>query len=312
MPDNISLISVEPVVESLNFQMDSFQKYGLTFYPYKNRGSCFVKYFCATYHNLDIRILFNCRLQITGSLPKFYNDYVYSIPTNHLDFKFNYLMETIVLLESKFEIDSKKLKISTIENGVNLIMNQNPNDYIKLISLYKYKYSFENMKKRGLNYGVKTFLSNKELKFYNKKIQVKATLGIDIHGNILRFEIKSQKNDPIFKKVRYLSDFKSIENYIIFKEHLAHEFNRLSFIEKNLDASFLPKSEMILYHASRSKSFLQELAISGMKNIHNTRNKIKKLEKVVIEHCYSNATLTNELRTKLVSKIKLLTTCNIQ
>ena len=304
MADNITLSAEIPFEISREFY-EKRELFNLVFSPFIKQNA--IKFYESDFENLKVRLYPNNRIQITGSLAKFQSAITTGIKSNHTDFDYVQIKKIVKIIEKKF---ANKLKISKIENGINLIMLEKPQEYINLVKSYK-SIHFDKMKHRHIDYGKKAFSSYKNVKLYDKTLQTKLQLGIIVEQNILRFEVEYSRNNPLFKTIRTLADLKDFSKYTFFKKELIKEFSNIKFDDNNLDASFLSEPEITLYHAGKSRSYIEDLILSGKKNTHNVKKKIKEINNKVTNHPYSKGTLVNELATKIKDKIQELSTCNI-
>lgn len=156
-------------------------------------------------YELKFKIYKTGRIEIKGSLHKFYNFVIKNNLGNSNDFKLVEVIEAIDFLSEFFELNLKETTIHTLEVGLNLkLINISCNYVLDHIIAFK-NLSFQKMnlgmsKGKGLD----VYFSQYGIKFYNKGVQYNS------FEQILRFEIKYLKMQPLKRKYT-LVDLKSLD-----------------------------------------------------------------------------------------------------
>lgn len=141
----------------------------------------------AEYENLKFIIYPSFRVEITGSLHKYFNGSIH----NYNDFSYQDVSKTIMDIEEKFGLDPQKVVIRNIEFGVNINTSINPTTIIKKIVSYKGKpFNRMNTFKRP-GFGIDISLTQYRIKIYNKSLQYQQP------DNILRVEKKLFKMESL-------------------------------------------------------------------------------------------------------------------
>jgi hypothetical protein len=94
--------------------------------------------------NLEFKLFPSGRIQISGSLHKYWNNGYH----NYNAFNLNHVLEVIKDLEMKFGIDPFNMRLENLEFGVNISLTYNPNVLLDNLVSFK-KRSFDNMKTFG-------------------------------------------------------------------------------------------------------------------------------------------------------------------
>ena len=116
----------------------------------------------AKHKHLTFTITASNTCMINGSLHKYYHD------SNHADYYFTEIVETIRQLQSKFHINPQTAAIHALEIGVNITLPYTPDIIIKSIICHKNK-PFNILSVRDKIHGVVCEYTDYTIKFYNKQ-----------------------------------------------------------------------------------------------------------------------------------------------
>lgn len=182
------------------------------------------------YENLYFTKFFN-RLEISGSIHKFYNNDVH----NADDFTIKKVIQVIDHLKELFELDLEKCFIINLEYGINII---SPIAINKLIAnlIYHEKRQFYRTTKH-LYYEIAGVDAYKNIKVYNKHIQHPKFC----KENTFRFEVKSKQAKFINKlEIHTLSDLLSNKTHQALGCSLLQEWNNILLFDKkaNVDEKY--------------------------------------------------------------------------
>lgn len=180
----------------------------------------FPKY--AKYLNLDFKISESKRIEITGSLHKYWKG------DNYSDFTFNGLCDCIADLSCKFNFDGHNATLHNLEFGVNVSPLFNPFEFCKRVIAYKNE-SFSKFRTNGKNkihIGFEATQQQYSLKIYDKGKQYEKI------ENILRYEVKVSKMQYLKSVgVSVLSDLLDIEKITALGTILNETFAELIICE---------------------------------------------------------------------------------
>lgn len=189
----------------------------------------------ADYKNLIFMIYISGRVEIKGSLHKYWNDGKH----NYNDFNLRAIRETIKDLHEKFNINPSLARLSNLEVGLNIITPFNPNDLLSSIIAFKSS-SFNQMRTKGPGFGKDVYFQQFGVKFYNKAMQYFR------HENILRFEKKYIKMICLGWGDVFLSDLLKFE----FAAHCINDLLKCfdeMIITEVIDSTLLSKNENRIY-----------------------------------------------------------------
>ncbi len=283
------------------------EKYGFIFNPNYNQQNRVNNFIHKNELGFCIKIFYD-KVQFEGSLHKLYNRLNRS-KGNDNDFTFNQLSDSVNWLENLFGINATEFTITSMEIGINLQLKFSPEFYLNLVANYKKTKSFSPLQKGNKVYGKKVFLSQYELKLYDKTFESEVHQNKYINKNILRFEVGSKKMQ-IYKglNINTLNDLKQIEKFNGIGDFLLNKFNGIEFEDHFIDTSNLDSSERALFYASKNESFWIDEKKANPKGQHNIKAKYesikKKLYKESKEHTFN---LVFELKNAVKNKLLELT-----
>ena len=250
----------------------------------------------AKWHNMAIVIHDSGRVEVSGSLHKFWNGGTH----NYNDFRRVDLWDTIVTLCQRLNIDPQTALLHNVEFGVNLVVAFNVTDFLRGLITYKDE-SFTRVAITGKGYYKQAAKSRYLIKTYDKGKQH------DRPDNILRFEIKVLKMEHLSKVgVRTLADLMDAQKLSIFGDLLAEAWNDCIVVEP-LDRTLLTKPEQRIYSEATDSKTWDSLADKV------TRCRLRKnYEKIILK--YLSGGRKTEVETLIKNKwhdlLQLPKTCN--
>lgn len=175
----------------------------------------------ADYKNMKFFIYPSGRVEIKGSIHKYWNDGKH----NYNDFDIASIRSTIKDLQNQFNINPDSARLSNLEVGLNVVLPFAPGMLLKGLIAYN-NYPLSNMKIKGKWSGKEVCLQQYRIKIYNKGLQYARD------ENILRFEKNYKKIINLQKGHVYLCDLMRIEfaNHCICQ--LLESFDNLIITEK--------------------------------------------------------------------------------
>lgn len=151
--------------------------------------------YVADFQNLEFKIYPKGKIELKGSLHKYYNLGVH----NYNDFDFVKLDSVLKELIELFKLDLSKWRVNHLEFGLNINTRTPPKDILNNLIVYKY-HPFENVPVPGNGNYKRCNVSQYSIKMYDKGSQYCQP------GNILRIEKKAYKMECIRKGPTHLSD----------------------------------------------------------------------------------------------------------
>jgi hypothetical protein len=194
----------------------------------------------ATYQNLVFTIYPSARVEIKGSLHKFWNDGLH----NWNQFTLTDVANVLDTLKEMFVINLSIAIIHNLEFGVNLETPFNPDAFLYSLVVHK-KEPFNKMKIKGQGNGREVYYNQYGVKVYNKSLQYKQP------NHILRFEKKVMKMEVIGLGVIRLADLGDIHLFMLLHGELIECYDEIIFTDK-VDAKLLTKPELKLYDKCRN------------------------------------------------------------
>ena len=268
-----------------------FNWYGIRWIPIY-RESNIPTYYKSDYKNLKLQI-FGDQLFVTNSLHKF------CCGNNYEPFTYGKVVKTINYLNTILPIDVYNAKIIKISVGV--VINENPQ---KIFNEWQYFLGKEYlpMKNRNKTYGAKFYLTDYQIKGYDKTFEVKNHNQIKLEKEYFRFEIDNCKPKVLNNKtnnigihtVRDLIDkekFKKVGNmildkYIKIEKSPKVDLSKLDIKQKRLIASIINS----------------EIKDSIRKQHPDTYKKDRKEYKKIIQDC-DNSIFQNQVIKKIKDQI---------
>ena len=159
-----------------------FDWYGIRWIPiYKESNT--PSYYKSDYKNMNLRI-FGDQLYITNSLHKSYYG------NNYEPFTYSQVIKSIILLDNVLPINIYNSRVIKISAGI--VINENPQ---KVFNEWQYFLGKEYlpMKDRNKTYGAKYYLTDYQIKGYDKTFEVKNHNQVKLEKPYFRFEIDNCK-----------------------------------------------------------------------------------------------------------------------
>jgi len=203
----------------------------------------------AKYQDITFEIANNKYVNIKGSLHKYSNKGKH----NYNDFTFSSLIDVIIDLYQKFNINPHFVPINNIEFAVNVNTSFNPKTFIKknIISHKGTPASIDTFKGNGY---LKEFEhSQYYIKIYDKGLQFSQP------DNIFRFEVKVVKMEYLQNiGIKTLADLLNIEKLQSLGKKLISVFNELLIIDK-IDTAIFTAKEKEIYQNGINPMFWERL-----------------------------------------------------
>lgn len=237
--------------------------------------------------------LFDERLEITGSLHKFFNDGIHN--TN--DFSFLSCVQIVRKLEDILKLELNNCFIVNIEFGLNLIASKSVKDIVTWLKFHE-RNEFRNFPELQYAKQAGTFKGGKintykTIKAYAKGLE---PFGGKYYGdpNTFRIEVKSKQSKYIRKLgIKTLSDLLNPTVYGTLSNEIIKEWNNVLILE-----SSLLKNDKKLNKYS-STDFWEESLQEYRNKFSNDKNRFFKLLKSYPENIHSE--ISNLIKTKLES-----------
>ena len=246
--------------------------------------------YTAEYRNLKFIVYPSQRVEIKGSLHKYWNRGQH----NYNDFSIEDIRKTINDLQSKFKINPLVASIHNLEIGLNINTPFDPNIFLKNLVVFK-NTPFDNMRVKGQGKGKEVYMTQYGIKIYNKGLQ---------YGTkefILRYEKKITTMDSLKRGKIFLSDLTNPEFANHCLKQLLESYEELIVTEK-LSEGLLSKPQKRIFELGLRKGSWETMS---RKQRH--RNKI--MFNAIIQQ-YGTLNLKSKVMDLLQSKgAELLITC---
>lgn len=186
----------------------------------------------AYYEGLQIRVYESRKIQVQGSIHKYFNSSAGNGEHNFNDFTLNDVKNVITDLEHKFGFVSSQCQLRCLELGVNflppilakIIMD---NSFLHIKSPFERKFNSD----EGNYSQVKH--SQYIVKLYDKRLHY-VNQGYVIDEERIRLEVKFMKMEKLISAgIRTLEDLKSVSIEFV-KELLLNEFDRILFYDTTI------------------------------------------------------------------------------
>lgn len=215
--------------------------------------------FSARLNNITVKFYSESRFTVIGSLHK------YSKGNNYSLFTYNEAKEVLKELSDKIGISLDRFVATSIELGVNMIMEYNPQKYFGMIHSYKANrfIPMTPLSKTSKIKGCRCKFSEYELKFYDKTFEtihsgkIKVADRVEIPENILRFEIalsRKQLKSEGFNNVTGQNLLSNI-HYSKFKKLMKRMFNDLIINDSSINYAGLLQEDVKRYIFVMSDSY---------------------------------------------------------
>jgi hypothetical protein len=268
-----------------------FDWYGIKWIPiYRESNS--PSYYKSDYKNLKLQI-FGDQLFVTNSLHKF------CCGNNYEPFTYSKVVKTISYLNTILPIDVYNAKIIKISAGV--VINENSQ---KIFNEWQYFLGKEYlpMKNRNKTYGAKFYLTDYQIKGYDKTYEVKNHNQIKLEKEYFRFEIDNCKPKILNNKtnnigIHTVRDLIDKEKYKKVGEMILDKYIKIEKSPK-IDLSTLLLKEKRIYAEITN----YEVKESIKKEHPDTYKKDRKEYNMIIKK-YDNSAFQNQVINKLKDQI---------
>ncbi len=159
-----------------------FDWYGIRWIPHYKESNIPI-YYKSHFKNMHLRIIGD-KLIVKNSLHKSY------FGNNYEPFTYSQMVKSIILLDNALPINIYTSKIIKLSPGV--VINENPQ---KVLNEWKYFLGKEYlpMKNKNQIYGAKYYLTDYQIKGYDKTFEVKKHNQVDLKKSYFRFEVDNCK-----------------------------------------------------------------------------------------------------------------------
>lgn len=242
---------------SKEFEIDRrkepYEAFGKLFYPQYNREGKYIYHHSKLRGDLVAKINLQGVLSIENSLHKFFHN------NNFTDFTLSEVQTSIKQIEDLLKIPSDEFRLKKIELGLNLI---NDGQFYEQFGQYKMS-GYENMRSGKKIYGRKFYLTDFNIKAYDKYLETKlnpnsimvSDMGVIVSKNLNRLEIE-------FKRMRELNRcglimLSDLMNKDIMERAINRVLEKFSAVEinKSYDYSLISSRERELLFAGRNPDF---------------------------------------------------------
>jgi len=232
-------------------------------------GQILNDYLVAKYRDMRFIISRNRTPSIAGSLHMYFNE-----GQNYNDFTLGNLRWVINDLQSKFEIDPKKVILNNVELGLNLEVPFDPDDFINSLVTYNYT-PFNSRKEKNMTFS-EVQQSQYILKIYNKGLQY------GLNKNILRFEVKITRMAKLEKYgIRTLADLIDPSKLRSVKGILLEVFSNITIWDDSIDRKSLNQPDReILANGYNPKYWQAHHTMAG----NNSSRKLRRYQDLVSKH----------------------------
>jgi|GEM_PF-761506 len=228
--------------------------FNTSFYPHHNKEGKYLYHWANIQNNLVAKIdkRRNEVMTIENSLHKFWHG------NNFEDFTFSEILQAIDQIEKILNIPSRFLKFKKVEIGINIENNISSFD---LLESYKMN-DFDRMRSGKKVYGKKIFLTDFDIKYYNKFMETELSQRTNVIGsnsifipkNLHRFEIGYKRMRPLAGILTRLSDLRDIKTLQKLGNKLLDTFNLID-MHKDYNFSVLSPRERELVFAGMNSEF---------------------------------------------------------
>ncbi|WP_445957615.1 hypothetical protein [Yeosuana sp.] len=233
---------------------------------------------------------FNNRLEIKGSLHYYFNAGIH----NADDFYIADCIDTIIEIETIFNLDLNKCYLINLEYGVNINPKFLVSDLILNI-IYHEKRPFNRPKK--FDYKIAGNEAYKQVKAYNKSVQFP-----DHCNNTFRFEVKTKQAKFIQSLGLYtLQNLTEFKYYNVLIKSLLNEWDSVLVFDKSkeIDVKFF------------NTNFWEDILQNGNRNKFNNQKKLY-YKKLGTDNLHTNIKKIIERKTKYLKCVHIPTTINLE
>ncbi len=218
----------------------------------------------AKYQDIKFEIIDNKYFNLKGSLHKYSNNGLH----NHNDFLFKDLLNVIIDLYKKFDLNPYHVPINNIEFGVNITTSKPPKDIIKK-NIINYKSKEASIKTyNGKGYFKEFEKSRYYVKIYDKGLQFKK------NSNIFRFEIKVIKMEHLKNiGIKNLTDLLNIDKLKSLGTLLIKTFNELLMYDNSIKHDNLNTKEKEILLNGTNQAYWSNLKPNSKDYDNGNKNK---------------------------------------
>lgn len=216
--------------EAKELQETPFNWCGFRWIPYFNNSSQYPIYYYVKMKNLFLKLAGN-QLFVKNSLHKYYHDNNYTL------FTYQQVVESFEKLNNQLPMNVFTSKITKISMGI--VINENPKSVINEWQYYLGK-EYLPMKDRNKIYGAKYYLTDYQIKGYDKTFEVKKHNQVKLEKEYFRFEIDNCKPKVLNNKTNNIGIY--TVNDLIGKEKFKKVGKML--LDKYIKIEKLPKVDL--------------------------------------------------------------------
>lgn len=223
----------------------------------------------AEWNGIKIQIKDDRHIEISGSLHKYWQN-----GRNYQDYTYTDLVNTVIDLFTKVNINPYEATLHNVEFGVNVETLFNPDYLIKNILSYKGSSFNEMQRRQGASLGVDCYKQRYAVKAYNKGKQY------GLEENNFRFENK------VFKMVHVkeagidtLADLLDRTKLARLGEMLISSFEAIIIYDKSIDSTKLNKQTQELYKEAWNPKYWEELKRENPKGFDYYRARFRSIVK---------------------------------
>tara|TARA_R100000306_G_scaffold34746_1_gene35739 strand:+ start:2840 stop:3769 length:930 start_codon:yes stop_codon:yes gene_type:complete len=253
------------------------------------------------YHNLDINIT-SANAYIYGSIHKFSNSKDGLEKQNYNDFNLCQFTESVGILQRELGFVPKETKITNLEFGFNIEIEEDPKTIIdEKILMFDYKSPNRDQKYRGQGDFKEFQMTDYSFKVYNKSKQYKIN-----DRNIIRFELKIT-NSRYLKKLG-ITTLNSLDYYAFSKLYdiFIKHFDKIMILDSITPPERLPLDGKVFFNQYTNPMQWQSIGTSdGYTHKYRTQ---AKFDKIIRAHNLLNTKAL--LREKIALKFIELMDCS--
>jgi len=255
----------------------------------RSSGEVFEYPLTAKYKSLKFIIRSQSRLELHGSIHKYWSG-----GYNFSDYTYPELLDTVVTLYEKFQINPFEAILRNVEFGVNIQPIIASKSLISKIINYKGKPLAPMSGSTRNNLGIKCVLQQKTIKIYDKKKQWPPL----IQDETMRFEIKANKMELLKKLgIKYLSDLINPAKLFPLGQLLTSTFNDLILIDNSIDVGKLNASQERILNEWSNPKYLEELETKDRSKFNYERRRLRDIQSI-----YSKEKIQEKIASLIRSK----------
>ena len=253
MPVDNFKAKCESQVFRIDNRLEPYELLGIMFYPQRNREGKYLYHFATLQGNLLAKIDICGVLSIENSLNKFLHG------NNFTDFTLSEIQSSIEKVENILKIPSNEFRLIRIELGLNVLSVKQLYEYF---SLYRSN-SYENMRSGKTIYGRKFYLTDFNVKAYNKLVEMQLNPNsFSINDRDYSNDKKLNRFEIEYKRMRELKAcglimLSDLMNKDVMEKVMHRAMEKFKVIEmsKKYDYSLLTSRERELLFAGKNPDF---------------------------------------------------------